>query len=55
VTPITTAQWPTRAARPARSALDSSKFAQDFNFSMPLWGTSLAETVARLAESMHGA
>ena len=37
VAPIATADWPTPAARPAYSALDSSKFARDFGFVMPDW------------------
>lgn len=48
VHPITTADWPTAAARPAYSALDSGKFARDFGHSMPDWRTSLGPIVARL-------
>ena len=48
VTPITTADWPTPAARPAYSALDSNKFARDFGHSMSDWRQSLALIVARL-------
>ena len=49
VTPITTADWPTPAARPAYSALDCSKFARDFGHTMPDWRVSLAPIVSRLA------
>ena len=48
VTPITTADWPTPAARPAYSALDTAKFARDFRYDMPDWRQSLAPIVARL-------
>lgn len=48
VAPITTADWPTAAARPAYSALDSSKFARDFGHVMPEWPASLRPIVARL-------
>ena len=49
VTPITTTDWPTPAARPAYSALDSSKFARDFGLRLPDWRTSLPFLVRRLA------
>lgn len=48
VAPITTADWPTPAARPAYSALDSGKFARDFGYNMPDWRASLAPIVARM-------
>ncbi len=48
VTPITTADWPTPAARPAYSALDTARFARDFGHTMPDWRQSLAPIVARL-------
>lgn len=48
VAPVTTANWPTPAARPAYSVLDSSKFARDFGYMMPDWRVSLAPIVARL-------
>jgi dTDP-4-dehydrorhamnose reductase len=49
VRPIRTADWPTRAARPASSVLDSGKFAATFEFAMPDWRQSMAAVVARLA------
>lgn len=49
ISPIATADWPTKAARPANSELSSEKFARDFGFSMPRWQDSLAEVVERLA------
>jgi len=49
VEPITTSQWPTKAARPANSTLDTSKFAADFGFEMPHWRQSTGEIVRRLA------
>ncbi len=48
VTPIASADWPTPAARPAYSALDSGKFARDFGHLMPDWRQSLGPVVARL-------
>ena len=49
VTPITTADWPTHAARPAYSALDTSAFTREFGHAMPSWRASLRPIVARLA------
>ena len=48
VNPITTADWPTAATRPAYSALDSTNFTRDFGHIMPDWRVSLAPIVARL-------
>lgn len=48
VKPITTADWPTPARRPAYSALDSAKFAREFGVSLPDWRASLGPIVARL-------
>jgi dTDP-4-dehydrorhamnose reductase len=50
VEPIATSQWPTAAARPRNSRLDSSRFAADFGFSAPPWRESLALVVQRLLE-----
>ena len=49
VKPIRSADWPTRAARPANSVLDSSRFAADFGYRSPHWRQSLAAVVAELA------
>lgn len=48
VTGIPASEYPTRAARPANSRLDSAKFADTFGHSAPRWQDSLADTVARL-------
>ena len=48
VRPIRTADWPTKAVRPANSTLDSSRFTSDFGFHMPEWRRSAAEVVRRL-------
>jgi len=47
-TAISTAEWPTRAARPRYSVLDSSRFATDFGFRMPDWRSSVESVVTRL-------
>jgi dTDP-4-dehydrorhamnose reductase len=49
VNPIRSADWPTRAARPANSVLDSRRFAADFGYRAPPWRQSTAAVVARLA------
>ena len=54
VEPIASSEYPTRAARPANSTLDSGAFARDFGFRMPDWRESLAMVVARLAEAPRG-
>ena len=48
VSPITTCDWPTPAARPTHSALDTSKFAADFGYAMPDWRSSLSLVIERL-------
>ncbi|HEX5424645.1 MAG TPA: dTDP-4-dehydrorhamnose reductase [Candidatus Acidoferrales bacterium] len=45
VTPITTAEYPTPARRPAYSVLSNARFAASFGFSLPDWRSQLAETV----------
>jgi dTDP-4-dehydrorhamnose reductase len=49
VEPIATADWPTRAVRPANSTLDSSRFSLDFGYEMPEWRLSARDVVRRLA------
>lgn len=51
VNPIGTADWPTRAARPANSVLDSGRFAADFGYRAPHWRQSTASVVAELARA----
>ncbi|WP_024899144.1 dTDP-4-dehydrorhamnose reductase [Brucella rhizosphaerae] len=48
VTDITTADYPTKAARPANSRLSTAKFQQVFNWFAPHWQSSLRDVVARL-------
>jgi dTDP-4-dehydrorhamnose reductase len=50
VEPIATEDWPTNAARPRNSVLDSTKFERTFDFAMRPWQDSMAEVVARVAE-----
>jgi dTDP-4-dehydrorhamnose reductase len=49
VEPIRTEDWPTRAARPRNSVLDSGKFEQTFGFALPDWRISVRTVVERLA------
>jgi dTDP-4-dehydrorhamnose reductase len=48
VEPITTAEFPTRARRPARSVLDTSRLAADFGLRLPPWQDGVAECLERL-------
>jgi len=48
VTGIPGSDYPTKAARPANSRLDSAKFGEVFGHVAPPWQESLSETVARL-------
>lgn len=50
VNPITTADYPTKAIRPANSVLGCTRFTQAIGFTMPDWRASLAPVVDRLAE-----
>lgn len=49
VEPITTAQYPTLAHRPANSVLDCSKFARVFGFALPDWQAGLADCLDTIA------
>lgn len=49
VRPIATADWPTRAPRPANSVLDSGRFAADFGYRAPPWRQSTAAVLDALA------
>jgi dTDP-4-dehydrorhamnose reductase len=44
VTPITTADYPTRARRPAYSVLDTSRIQAEYGISLPDWPQALAMT-----------
>lgn len=48
VTDIATADYPTKAARPANSRLSTAKFQEVFSWSAPHWQSSLRDVVARL-------
>ncbi|KAB2717549.1 dTDP-4-dehydrorhamnose reductase [Brucella intermedia] len=48
VTDIATADYPTKAQRPANSRLSMVKFQQAFNWSAPHWQSSLRDVVSRL-------
>jgi len=48
VADIATADYPTKAARPANSRLSTAKFKQVFNWSAPHWQSSLRDVVSRL-------
>lgn len=48
VTDIATADYPTKAVRPANSRLSTAKFQEVFNWSAPQWQSSLRDVVARL-------
>ena len=51
VTPIRTADWPTKAERPAYAVLDCTGIERDLGVRLPLWRESVARTVERLALS----
>ena len=46
VVPITTAEYPTPATRPAYSVLGTARFERTFGFALPDWHVSLAECLA---------
>nr|WP_278514155.1 dTDP-4-dehydrorhamnose reductase [Brucella anthropi] len=48
VTDIATADYPTKAVRPANSRLSTAKFQEVFNWTAPHWQLSLRDVVARL-------
>ncbi len=49
VTPVGTADYPTKATRPANSMLNSGRFAAAIGYAAPAWRESVAATVERLA------
>ena len=48
VEPISSADYPTPAQRPANAQLDCSKLSQNFGLRLPTWQAGVAECVARL-------
>jgi len=50
VTPIATADFPTRARRPAHAVLDASRFARVFGLGLPHWTELLRECLRSPAE-----
>ena len=50
VLPIPTSEYPTPAARPAFSVLDTSAIRSDFGIALPDWHDALANTLDRLAK-----
>ena len=51
VVPITTADYPTPARRPAYSRLDTSRFQRDFGMDLPDWRQGLAGVIGELARA----
>ncbi|MGA2795409.1 MAG: sugar nucleotide-binding protein, partial [Roseiarcus sp.] len=47
-TPISTAQYPTPAARPANSRLDAGKLHRVYGLALPEWRSSAHDCVKRL-------
>ena len=54
VLPITTAEYPTAARRPANSVLDCSKIERNFGIRPRPWKESLAEMIERLYKEDAG-
>lgn len=54
VAPIATADWPTKAKRPADSRLDCGKLATVFDLRLPEWRSSLARTIDAIYASPAG-
>jgi dTDP-4-dehydrorhamnose reductase len=52
ITPITTADYPTPAARPAYSVLDTSALQRDFDLCLPSWQDGLGNILDEIA-GMH--
>ena len=50
VSPCTTADYPTPAARPSYSVLSKNKITRTFNLSIPYWRDSLAKCITNLME-----
>lgn len=54
VAPIATADYPTPAARPAYSVLDTARLQSDLQTSFAAWGDTLSATLDALTPAMHG-
>lgn len=50
IKPISTAEFPTAAQRPANSRLNNSKFLKEFGFAIPTWQQSLSVCIRRIYE-----
>ena len=55
VVPITTADYPTPARRPAYSVLATTKFARAFGIELPTWGDALVRCLAARREAQRSA
>jgi dTDP-4-dehydrorhamnose reductase len=53
VTPIESSEFPTPAARPARSLLDNRGFQQHFDFVLPDWQQGLRQVLQMIAKTPH--
>jgi dTDP-4-dehydrorhamnose reductase len=53
VRPIVTAEYPTRARRPANSRLDCTKLTQTHGVTLPVWRSSLEPCIKRLVDEVH--
>ena len=51
VVPIATADYPTRAARPAYSVLDTTRFRTTFGLQLPAWQSGLDAVIGELADA----
>ncbi|MCW0414604.1 hypothetical protein NB689_000358 [Xanthomonas sacchari] len=55
VLPITTAEYPTSAKRPAYSRLDVSRLQRDFALELPQWRDGLRQVIGELAAAAPAA
>lgn len=54
VYPLTTAQYPTKARRPAYSVLDKSKLKQRYGIEIPVWQEALGRCLAAMSDTEKG-